>query len=69
MLAAGAGGDRPASAVFNATRPDQRVVAGTVATIAELVAAEGIAGPCLVLIGEILRAPAQAEQLAQAALG
>lgn len=68
MLAAGAAGERPASAVFNATRPDQRVVTGTVATIAGLVAAGGIAGPCLVLIGEALRAPAQA-QLAKEAHG
>jgi uroporphyrin-III C-methyltransferase/precorrin-2 dehydrogenase/sirohydrochlorin ferrochelatase len=68
MLAAGADGERPASAVYNATRADQRVVTGTVATIAALVASAGIAGPCLVLIGEILRLPAQA-RLAKEARG
>jgi uroporphyrin-III C-methyltransferase/precorrin-2 dehydrogenase/sirohydrochlorin ferrochelatase len=66
VLAAGAAGDRPARAVFNATRPGQQVVAGTIASIAGLVAAQGIRGPCVVLIGEVLRAPAEARLASEA---
>ncbi len=44
------------TAVFNATRPDEHVVAATVATIADRVDAQEVVGPCVVLIGEVLRA-------------
>ena len=56
LLRAGADPQRPACAVFNATRPEERRVAGTLATIAEQLRGESPAGPCLVLIGEALRA-------------
>ena len=46
------------TAVFNATRADQHVVAATVETIADRVDAQEIVGPCVVLIGEVLREPA-----------
>ena len=46
------------TAVFNATRADQHIVAATVATIADRVDAEEVIGPCVVLIGEVLRTPA-----------
>ena len=56
MLEAGVEPERPATRMFNATRPDEHVVAGTVATIAARVDAEEVVvGPCLVLIGEVLR--------------
>ena len=58
LLAEGIEAGRPVTAVFNATRADQHIVAGTVATIADRVDAEEIAGPCVILIGEVLRAPA-----------
>lgn len=47
---------RPATAVFNVTRQDEYVVAGTIATIADDIGEQRVAGPCLLLIGNILRA-------------
>jgi len=58
LLAEGIEAGRPVTAVFNATRPDQHVVSATVATIAGRVEAQQAVGPCLVLIGEVLRRPA-----------
>lgn len=66
LLAKGIEPSRPVTAVFNATRPDQHVVSATVATIADRVEAEDVAGPCVVLIGEILRPPASARAPVQA---
>jgi uroporphyrin-III C-methyltransferase/precorrin-2 dehydrogenase/sirohydrochlorin ferrochelatase len=54
LLAAGAAPDLPASAVFNATRPDELAIDGTLATIADRAAEACTAGPCLVLIGSVL---------------
>jgi uroporphyrin-III C-methyltransferase / precorrin-2 dehydrogenase / sirohydrochlorin ferrochelatase len=59
LLAEGIAASRPMTAVFNATRADQHVVAATVETIAGRVEAQEIAGPCVVLIGEVLRTPAR----------
>jgi uroporphyrin-III C-methyltransferase / precorrin-2 dehydrogenase / sirohydrochlorin ferrochelatase len=58
LLAAGAEPGRPASAIFNATRPEEEVVAGTLATIGKLVAATAINGPCLLVVGSVLRSRA-----------
>ena len=44
----------PAVAVANATRPDETVVAGTIADIAEKIEAAALAGPALVMIGRVL---------------
>jgi uroporphyrin-III C-methyltransferase/precorrin-2 dehydrogenase/sirohydrochlorin ferrochelatase len=41
----------PAVAVFNATRCDQQVVVGTVATLPARIAAADSGGPCIILIG------------------
>ena len=57
LLEVGIEPDRPVTAIFNATRPDEHVVPATVATIAARVDAEEVVGPCLVLIGEVLRLP------------
>lgn len=59
LLAEGIEASRPVTAVFNATRADQHVVAATVATIADRIDAEEVIGPCVILIGEVLRAPAR----------
>ena len=56
LITAGVTPDRPACAVFNATRPDETVVEGTVATLAGLIAHAGTRGPCVVLIGSVLSA-------------
>ena len=58
LLAEGIEASRPVTAVFNATRADQHVVAATVETIADRVDAQEIVGPCVVLIGEVLRTQA-----------
>ncbi len=58
LLAEGINPGWPMTAVFNATRVDQRIVAATVATIADRVEAEAVIGPCVVLIGDVLRTPA-----------
>ena len=50
--------ERPVTAIFNATRPDEHIVTGTVATIAAHVDAQEVMGPCLVLIGNVLAVPA-----------
>jgi uroporphyrin-III C-methyltransferase/precorrin-2 dehydrogenase/sirohydrochlorin ferrochelatase len=55
LLATGVEPTRCASAIFNATRANATVVGGTVATIADLVDGHPAAGPCLLLIGNVLR--------------
>ena len=65
LLAEGIEAGRPVTAVFNATRADQHVVPATVATIADRVDAQEVVGPCVVLIGEVLRAPAISRESVQ----
>jgi uroporphyrin-III C-methyltransferase / precorrin-2 dehydrogenase / sirohydrochlorin ferrochelatase len=69
LLAAGIEADRPVTAVFNATRADQHIVAATMETIADRIDAEDIAGPCVVLIGEVLRTPATLRALVPESAG
>lgn len=45
----------PAAAVQAATMPEQRVVAGTLETLPDLVAAVGLAPPALLVVGEVVR--------------
>lgn len=52
------GGDCPVAVVARATWPDQRVIQGTLADIAQLVAAEPIDRTALVLVGRALAASA-----------
>ena len=66
LLEAGMAGDTPAIAVENATLPDERRMAGTLAGMAELVAGAGLTGPTLVLIGAVV---AMADLGAAAAVG
>jgi uroporphyrin-III C-methyltransferase/precorrin-2 dehydrogenase/sirohydrochlorin ferrochelatase len=56
LLGAGIEPGRPVCAVFNATRPDERRVSGTVATIAGLLAGDAPTGPCLLVMGRVLHA-------------
>lgn len=61
LLAAGMAPDMPALAIENASLPDERRIAGTLADIAPAVATAGLEGPTLVLIGRVLAlAPAAA---------
>ena len=50
----------PAAAVFDATRGSERVILDTLAGIAARVAADASGSPCIVLIGEVLRARLEA---------
>jgi uroporphyrin-III C-methyltransferase/precorrin-2 dehydrogenase/sirohydrochlorin ferrochelatase len=54
LTAAGVEHQRPAIAIFNATRADELVVAGTIATISDDVERRRTAGPCVLLIGNAL---------------
>jgi uroporphyrin-III C-methyltransferase len=47
--------DMPAAVVQQGTTVDQRVVTGTLADLAEHVAAAGLRSPCLVIVGEVVR--------------
>jgi uroporphyrin-III C-methyltransferase/precorrin-2 dehydrogenase/sirohydrochlorin ferrochelatase len=55
LCAAGAEPSRPCCAIFNATRHDQKVVTGTLTSIASVAHAERISGPCLVIVGLVLQ--------------
>ena len=57
----------PAVAVANATRPDQTVVAATIATIADEIEASRLGSPVLVMIGRVLADVAAAQTSAAAA--
>ncbi|TXM81970.1 precorrin-4 C(11)-methyltransferase, partial [Methylobacterium sp. WL122] len=46
----------PAAVVFRASWPDERVITGTLATIADLVAGSGIERTALILVGPALGA-------------
>jgi uroporphyrin-III C-methyltransferase / precorrin-2 dehydrogenase / sirohydrochlorin ferrochelatase len=56
IMAAGLPGSTPVVVVESATRPDETIIRGTVATIATLVNKDSIFGPCMVLIGEAMAA-------------
>ena len=70
LLAHGADPATPALLVERATCPDERRIAGTLASLPAKAAAEAPSGPCLILIGEVFAASAEAgaaHRLAQAA--
>jgi len=60
-IARGLAGDTPTVAIAAATRPDQKVVAGTIADIADRLAAAAPTGPLLVMIGRALADAAAAQ--------
>ncbi|MET0567535.1 MAG: siroheme synthase CysG [Hyphomicrobiaceae bacterium] len=55
LIAAGADPDRPASLIANATRPEETVMSGTLATLPCLATGLSIDGPCILLIGSVLQ--------------
>jgi uroporphyrinogen III methyltransferase/synthase len=55
LVAGGMAGSTPAAVVQWATLGRQRSVAGTVATLADRVAAEKLSSPAIILIGEVVR--------------
>ncbi len=46
--------DHPAAIVANGTRPSQRTVTGTLATIADLAEREGLGAPAIVIVGAVV---------------
>lgn len=58
LLGAGAAPHTPATAIENATLPNERRIERTLSTIAEAVAGAELEGPTLILIGEVLSLPA-----------
>ncbi len=58
MMMHGAAPDTPVSVVANVSRPDQRVIAATLATLAQAV--DGVEGPAVLLYGLAPRAAARA---------
>jgi uroporphyrin-III C-methyltransferase/precorrin-2 dehydrogenase/sirohydrochlorin ferrochelatase len=45
----------PVALIENGTRPEQRVVVGTLADLPELAGRHGLVGPALIVIGEVVR--------------
>ena len=56
LLLAGVEPDRPVCAVFNATRPDERHIAGTVGSIGALLDGARVTDPCVPIVGSVLHA-------------
>ena len=54
FIARGASPDLPAAIVDNATRPSQRVVVGTLATLAEKTRAAELRGPSIIIVGTVV---------------
>ena len=54
LLAHGAAAALPAAVIAQGTMPDQRVITGTLATIAEVAAASNIQSPALLVVGEVV---------------
>ena len=54
LLAAGRSATEPAAIVVAATLPEERVVVGTLATIADQAAVTGVASPAIILIGPVV---------------
>jgi uroporphyrin-III C-methyltransferase/precorrin-2 dehydrogenase/sirohydrochlorin ferrochelatase len=60
-LAHGLAGDTPTIAVASATRPEQKVITGTIANIADRLRLAAPTGPLLVMIGRALADAAAVE--------
>jgi uroporphyrin-III C-methyltransferase/precorrin-2 dehydrogenase/sirohydrochlorin ferrochelatase len=55
-MAHGLAAETPAVAIAGATRPDEKILWATIATLPERLASEPMEGPLLVLIGRALEA-------------
>ncbi len=55
LIAAGAPADRAAALIEDGTRPEQRVITGTLATLVRQAAAAGVQAPALLIVGEVTR--------------
>lgn len=52
---AGLSPDTPAALIEKGTRPDQKLITGTLATLAPLAAQHGLTGPAIIIIGDVVR--------------
>ena len=66
LVAGGRGAETPVAVIARGTTPDQLVVEGTLADIAERVARAGVEAPALVVVGEVLSVRRELERLAPA---
>jgi len=55
FVARGADPDLPAAIIDNATRPGQRVIIGTLGTLAGQARAAGLNGPAIIIVGTVVR--------------
>jgi len=55
FIAKGAVPSLPVAVIDNGTRPNQRVLTGTLATIVEKAAEAGVKGPAIIIIGSVVR--------------
>jgi uroporphyrinogen III methyltransferase/synthase len=55
LIESGRPAETPAAAVRWATRPDQEVVVGTLATLAELIHQRGMKPPATIIVGDVVR--------------
>jgi uroporphyrin-III C-methyltransferase/precorrin-2 dehydrogenase/sirohydrochlorin ferrochelatase len=61
-IAAGLDAATPAMAVISATRPDETVIAATIADLPQRLAAAAVAGPAVVMIGSVFARAVTAEE-------
>ncbi|MEX2048536.1 MAG: uroporphyrinogen-III C-methyltransferase, partial [Gemmatimonadota bacterium] len=61
--------DTPAVAISNASRKDERVVAGTLATLAKRIREAGLASPATLVVGDVARRVLAAEESAPLDVG
>lgn len=54
LLAAGRASDTPIAILENGTRPEQRVITGTLAQLADLIEMQQVQSPALLVIGEVV---------------
>src|SRR5205807_6497506 len=55
LIARGRAAETPAMAVRWATRADQETLVGTLATLPEMIAAQGMRPPATIVVGEVVR--------------
>ncbi|MGH6948242.1 MAG: siroheme synthase CysG [Kiloniellales bacterium] len=69
LIAGGLAGSIPAAVIENGTRPEERALFGTLATLPALVRDEEVSGPALLVIGEVVAlAPGAVVETARTAL-
>lgn len=55
LVAHGRSAETPVAVIYHGTRPDQKVLVATLETLAEMINAEGLKPPALLIVGEVVR--------------